>query len=338
MPLYSLAIYCRNFLYAVGLLSSKKTPIKSICVGNLSVGGTGKTPMVEYITELLRNSYHISILSRGYRRKTTGFLKVNASHKAVDVGDEPMQYFEKFGNVSVCVGEDRYEAMLKMRNECPDTDVVILDDAYQHRQVKAGLNILLTDFYHPYFEDHLLPVGNLREHRCETKRADIIVVTKSPKILSPIIREGMLHEMNLKSHQRGLFAYIHHGDLTYLNGEKVTFNNNKIYFLMLVGIVNPYPLEEYLRRFTDDVEVFKYPDHHYFTEKELLKIKQHFLNYFSNQKFIVTTEKDYMRLKNTPEFEILKDLPICYVPIETRFHENDKQIFDQIILDYARQN
>lgn len=339
MPFYGVAVYCRNLLYRLQILRAKETPVPSIGIGNLCAGGTGKTPMVEYLIRLLHENHRVATLSLGYGRKTSGFLIAEKQHTSSDIGDEPLQYYTKFPDVVVSVGKNRFDAINKLKASKPDIEIVLLDDVFQHRQVQPGFSILLTDFYHPFFEDYLLPAGNLREHRNNHKRADIIVVTKSPKILSPITKETFVEKIKPLPHQQVVFSYIKHGILTQPNGKPCEIvSQQKIYFLLLVGIVNYYPLEEYLKRITDDVEVFAFPDHHDFTEKDLLKIKAHFFNYFSNHKYLVTTEKDYMRMKDSPAFEIIKDLPICYVPMEIEFFAEDKKIFDQTIKHYVEKS
>jgi len=339
LPLYALAIWVRNRLFDARILPSQKSQTPTICVGNICVGGSGKTPHVEYLIRLLKNEFQVCTLSRGYGRKSKGFILAKESASSDLLGDESMQYFQKFPDISVCVDVNRRRAIHKLKTEAPQTDVILLEDAFQHRYVKPGLSILLTDYFRPYYNDYLLPVGNLREPRNTVKRADIIVVTKCPNILSPIVKDDILEKIKPKPNQSVYFSYLKHGQLRRLDGSVCEINKEVLnHFVVLSGIFNPYPLVEYLRDYTKDVKLFQFPDHHEFTKAELRRVRRYFLDYFCNYKYIVTTEKDLMRLKDSPAFAEISDLPICYVPIEVEFHKDGKNEFDKQVLDYVKKH
>jgi tetraacyldisaccharide 4'-kinase len=326
-------------MFDIHILRSQKPQLPAVCVGNICTGGSGKTPHVEYLIRLLKDDSKVCTLSRGYGRKSKGFILAKEPMNSEILGDESMQYFQKYPDISVCVDANRRVAIRKLKTEAPDTEVILLDDAYQHRYVKAGLTILLTDYFRPYYNDHLLPVGNLREPRSAIKRADIIVVTKSPSMLSPIVKEDVLEKIKRRQNQNVYFSYIKHGDLHYPDGS-VCKINREVYnhFVVRAGIYNPYPLVEHLRNLTKDIKIFQFSDHHEFTKSDLKRVRKHFLDYFCNHKYIVTTEKDLMRLKDSPAFTEISDLPICYVPIEVEFHKGDKAQFDAQILEYVKKH
>jgi len=322
-------------LFDAQILSSQKPQIPAVCIGNICTGGSGKTPHVEYLIRLLKDEFKICTLSRGYGRKSKGFVLAKETVSSDLLGDEPMQYFQKFPEISVCVDANRRRAIRQLKIEAPNTDVILLDDAFQHRYVKAGLNILLTDYFRPYYNDYMLPVGNLREPKSSMKRADIIIVTKCPNILSPIVKNDILEKIKPRQNQTVYFSYLKHGLLHRLDGSVCEINREVFnHFVVLSGIFNPYPLVEHLRNFTKDIKLFQFPDHHEFTKSDLKRVRKHFLDYFCNYKYIVTTEKDLMRLKDSPAFAEISDLPICYVPVEVVFHKDDNINFDTQVLNF----
>jgi tetraacyldisaccharide 4'-kinase len=337
--IYGLLMSVRNLMYHWGVIHSCKPDIPVICVGNLSYGGTGKTPHVEYLIRLLKEAYRISTLSRGYGRKTSGYLLADENSTAEEIGDEPKQYRQKFWDILVAVDENRCDGIRKLRQKNPELQVVLLDDAFQHRAVKAGLYILLTDYHKMYTHDFVLPSGTLRERRAGAKRADIIVVTKTPKVFSPLIRKELIGEINPLPNQLVCFSYIRYGQLKKMKGIEFTEDVKKTYaILMFAGIANTYPLEEHLKRMCDELEVVTFADHHQYTQKDLIGIKETFNNLYSRNKIIVTTEKDAMRIDKPELLEIIKDLPVFYAPIEVDFHKEDKELFNKQILDYVGKN
>jgi tetraacyldisaccharide 4'-kinase len=333
--LYGLIIKIRNKLFDIKLFPSEKFNIPVISVGNLIAGGSGKTPMVEYLIRLLDANSNIATLSRGYKRKTKGYLLACKDETVETLGDEPVQYLQKFKDINVAVCENRREGIRNLIKDIPDLEIVILDDAFQHRYVKPELSILVTDYFKLFTKDWLLPFGRLREHISGRKRADIIVVTKTPRIFSPIVRKQLLEEIKPYPGQLVCFSYINYlpFELVYASKCGYSAKNENVYsIIMVTGIGNPGPMHEYLRRMCTDLELMEFPDHHEFNEKDLLLIKDKFKNLPTKRKIIVTTEKDAKRLQNAEAESILGDLPIFYTPINFEFHPADKMQFDEAIL------
>ncbi len=336
--LYGLVTFIRNKLFDWKVFPSASFPIRVISVGNLSTGGTGKTPHVEYLVRLLAGDHVVATLSRGYKRSTRGFLLADGASTAESLGDEAFQYKHRYPELAVAVDERRAHGVSMLMERIPDLEVVLLDDAFQHRHIKPGLSILLTDFYHLYSKDHMLPTGNLREFRSGARRADIIVVTKTPHVLSPITRERVRNELRPADHQSLCFSYIRHGPLTRIPG--VDFDPAGSYkdhtALLFAGIANPYPLELHLTGEFSKVEVMTFPDHHMFTLKDIERVVRTFDNLFAKNKVLVTTEKDMVRLIQPEVLGLIRHLPVCYVPMEVRFHDEDRESFEHQILSYVK--
>ena len=287
---FGMVVYLRNRLYDWGVLSSKSYNTPIICVGNLNVGGTGKTPMVELLISLLQTDYKVAVLSRGYKRKSKGFILANANSTAEQLGDEPFQIHSKFAQVTVAVDADRQNGIAVLEKEVKP-DVILLDDAFQHRKVKPGLSILLTAFDSLYADDWYLPTGNLRDSKGAAQRADILVVTKSPSNLSEAQQLRIKHKLKVKPNQRVLFSYLEYDNVLRGSGPFKTIDDLKhIKITLVTGIANPKPLVDFLEKNEILLEHLSYKDHHFFTAKEL-----EFLNEKTN---VLTTEKDYMRLEN----------------------------------------
>lgn len=338
--LYGLITFLRNKLYDFNLIKSVefKTPILS--VGNLTVGGVGKTPHVEYLIRLL-SDYKIATLSRGYKRKTKGFFLADKNSTIIDIGDEPLQYKSKFNDIIVAVDEKRVRGVQQLKLLSPETKIIILDDAYQHRSLKAGINILVTEFSKLYINDLVLPSGRLREWSLGSSRADIIVVSKTPDILSPLDRRRIKEELQPKSYQEIYFSFTKYGELIPSNSFASTidfYNQHNCSILLVTGIAKPMPLLYYLKDKYMVIEHKKYDDHHNFTTEDIDDIKQTFSNLIGNNKLIITTEKDLMRLSLPEIKEKTEDLPLFYLPIEVCFHGNDKEEFDNKILKYVKAN
>jgi tetraacyldisaccharide 4'-kinase len=321
--LYWIVTSIRNFCYDNGILKSYLFDIPIIAVGNLSVGGTGKTPQIEYLIRLLSSNYKIATLSRGYKRKSEGFVLANDNSNVEMLGDEPFQFYKKFPDIQVAVDANRkngIEQLLRSKNK---PEIILLDDAYQHRKVKADFYILLTTYNDLFVDDYLLPTGNLRESRNGAKRASIIVVTKCPKELSEIEMKPIREKLSLEKNQKVFFSYINYDDFVYSNSNKIAvaeiIQKEKI---LLAGIAKPKPFFEYLNSGTD--QVLEYPDHHDFTENEIIEIKNK-----AQAKLIVTTEKDFMRLQGK-----LSENQLFYLPIKSDFIEN-KNDFDTSILNFV---
>ncbi len=332
--LYGIAIGIRNKLFDWGLIKSVAFPLPVISVGNIAVGGSGKTPLVEYLIRLLKDEHKTATLSRGYKRKTKGYLRISAEDTVERAGDEPLQYARKYSGITVAVDESRRHGIRTLMAEVPEVEAVILDDAFQHRYVKPGLSILVTDYHRIYTSDYLMPVGRLREPARASKRADIIVVTKTPRIFSPLVRRQLLQDLKPASHQLVCFSYISYENWlpVYPDGQFTDEIGGKfISIIMLTGIANPAPLEEYLRPFCSDLTRMEFPDHHEFTEKDFMLIRDTFLSLPTKRKAILTTEKDAMRLRNENAVASLRDLPLYYVPIRFHFHPADKESFDSAV-------
>ncbi len=319
-------------------------PIPIISVGNLSVGGTGKTPHIEYLIRLLKNEFYCATLSRGYGRKTKGYVLSNTGSTATEIGDEPLQLKKKFNRIKVAVDENRAKGVTKLLQEFPSLQTILLDDAFQHRAIKPGLSIVLTDFNKLFSRDHILPTGGLREFKSGIRRADIIIVTKCPVIILPIERKRVLHEMNVLPHQRVYFSYIKYGDILPVTGKVANPPSKEFYFernysiVLLTGIANAKQLEYYLKDKIKNSIPINYPDHHSFTRADMESVQKILHSIPFKNKIILTTEKDAMRLKNPELSEIIKQLPLFYIPIEVDFFNIDKQEFDETIRHYVRMN
>lgn len=333
--IYGLIMAFRGKLFDWKILPSESFPISVISVGNLSYGGTGKTPMVEYLIRLMGKDRKVATLSRGYKRNTKGYVLANKKSTFEEIGDEPLQYKTKFKDIEVAVHERRRKGIKKLLKNFPDLDVVLLDDAYQHRYVKPGFSILLTDFHKLFVNDYLIPSGTLREFRSASKRADIIIVTKVPGVLSPITRRRITSLIKPRIHQKLLFSYISYGKpipICKKNEGLLKERYNTI--LLFSGVANSYPLQEHLRNMCHELHVMDFMDHHKYTLNDLEKIKSNFDNMFTRNKIIFTTEKDAMRLDKSVLSEVIKDMPVFYIPIKFEFCNGDSIIFD----DQIREN
>lgn len=334
--IYSLITRLRNLLFDLGILPVESFELPVISVGNLSMGGTGKTPHVEYLVRLLRENYRVAVLSRGYGRSTKGFLIAEAWHTLKDIGDEPLLYRNKFTDIIVAVDRNRRHGISQLMRLQPAPDVILLDDAFQHRYVKPGLSILLTDYYNLYTRDHLIPAGRLRESRSGSRRADLIVVTKTDSSFSPILERELLKELNPGAEQKVCYSFIRYENPVSFTGEPFDLPdqpNGSV--LMVAGIANPYPLKTFLRSHFNQCESLIYRDHHVFTSADVTEIRSMFQKIPGRNKIIITTEKDAMRLKEKHIFDQLTDLPFYYLPIRIEFHTESKRTFHSYILNYV---
>ena len=332
--IYGGIIWLRNKLFDKNILNSASFNFPIICVGNLAAGGTGKTPMTEYLIRLLKNDFKTATLSRGYKRKTIGFAIADEKTTALEIGDEPMQFHQKFPVVTVAVGEERIVAIPQLLHQRPETEVIILDDAFQHRQVKAGLNIILTDSSNLYTRDFILPAGDLRDVRSSSKRADIIIVTKCKADLSEVKKKNIISEIDPLNNQAVYFTTIVYSKPYHLFTKEIIDIEHDCGILLVCGIANPKPLKEHLTKHADSYEMLRYADHHIFHSNDLKDIKQHFDKIPGNKKVILTTEKDAVRLE---KFELeLKDFPIYVVPIEHKFLFNESERFNSSITGFIK--
>lgn len=320
VPFYRGITWLRNYCYNNEFFSSKHYDFPVICVGNLSVGGTGKTPMIEYLIRLLQNDYLVGTLSRGYGRKTKGFIIADSQCSAKTIGDEPFQFYHKYSNIIVSVDADRQNGIKQLLALDRPPNVLLLDDAFQHRKVNAGLNILLTTYGDLYVHDITLPTGNLREPISGSKRANIIIVTKCPDDIGKSEQDLITNELNIETNQYIFFSSICYGETLISKSQtlNLTALNNKE-FTLVTGIANPKPLVEFLssKEFQFNHESFK--DHHDFTSSEIEELDK--------KDFILTTEKDYVRLADK-----LVKAKLFYLPITTKIINHD--VFNSLIKSF----
>ena len=315
--IFWMAVAFRNFLYKKEILKSTSFGLPLICVGNLSVGGTGKSPMVEYLVLHLKNQFRVATLSRGYKRKTKGYALATPESTAIDIGDEPMQFHLKFPDVPVAVGEERLSAIPQLLHDHPQTEVVILDDAFQHRAIQAGLNILLTDYSNLFTRDFFLPTGDLRDQRSSYQRAQIIVVTKCRADLSVEERDQIIKEIRPLPYQKVFFTTIIYGIPYHLTRYDLRSVSADTEVLLVTGIANPKPLKAWLEEKIETYYMMQYSDHYIFSIDDWKEIRQKFESIGAMKKIILTTEKDAMRLlKFRQEID---GMPFYVVPIEHKF-------------------
>ena len=321
--LYGLITSIRNFLFDKGILKSYSFDLPIIAVGNLSVGGTGKTPQIEYLIRLLSDKYKVATLSRGYKRESKGFILAQTNATAKILGDEPYQFFEKFKNIQVAVDADRKNGIEQLLAQKDKPDVILLDDAFQHRKVKAGFYILLTSYGELFSDDFILPTGNLRESRSGAKRANVVIVTKCPSVLSPENQIEIRKRLKLSNNQDLYFTFIEYDDFVFGGNQKIDVSliqeNPKT---LVAGIAKPQPFFDYLQNEMDVCLTF--PDHHNFNDKDILEIKK-----LAKNNKIITTEKDFVRLKGS-----LPSEQLFYLPIKSAFLSGSEN-FNKTILNYV---
>lgn len=323
--LFGFIVVIRNWLYDKQILKSSSFGLPLIGVGNLSVGGTGKSPMVEFLVMHLKGQYKVATLSRGYRRKTKGYALASEGTTAIEIGDEPMQFYKKFPDVPIAIGEERLVAIPQLLHDRPDTEVIILDDAFQHRAVQAGLNILLTDYGNLFTRDFYLPTGDLRDARSSYQRAEIIVVTKCPPSVSEEEKESIIREIDPVKGQQVYFTTIAYGSPYHITSRNMIGIDNETEVLLVTGIANPKPLKAYLEDRIPTYFMMEYNDHHIFSIDDWRDIKKRYENIEADKKLILTTEKDAMRLlKFSAEID---GMPFYVIPIEHKFLFSEEHLF-----------
>ena len=334
--LYHIVLTIRHKLYDWHILRTTRFEKPVICVGNLNLGGTGKTPHTEYLIRLLKNDYRVATLSRGYGRRTKGFKLAETSSTYNDLGDEPLLYFKKFPGIQVAVDEDRVDGVTHLFEE-QGVEVVLLDDAFQHRSISAGLNILLTEYQRLYMDDYLFPAGTLRDVRSAAKRADIIVISKAPKDLSEQEKQQITNKLNISENQKVYFSYLEHAALQPLNEAAKTFPPEEADgAFAFCGIGNPKPFVEELKKRYHTVDFLPFGDHHAYKENDMKAVLDWYEKLDGEKKIIVTTEKDAARLTNSPYLCQFERTPLYDLPVTVRFHEEEK--FNEEILKYVREN
>lgn len=332
--LYGVITWIRNKLYDRGILTEINFDIPTIAVGNLSVGGTGKTPHIEYLIRLLQQHYYVATLSRGFNRTTKGYLFADETATALTIGDEPMQFYHEFPDIAVGVGERRGLALPQLLMDAPDTEVVLLDDAFQHRSIKPGLNLMITEYNRLFTKDFIVPFGRLRESRQGYARADGIIVSKCPPDMNAGTRQKIRKEINPMAHQQLYFTALKYGSCYhFLTDEKETILPGTG-IMVACGIANPQPLLEYLLMQSKEVKLLRFPDHYYYREDDLDKMQDGLSQLASSYKMIVTTEKDAVRLRLLEEKIAVMKLPLFVIPMNVYFLFDEGETFNQYIFEY----
>lgn len=333
--LYGFGTGVRNLMFRWHILKERQFDVPVVVVGNISVGGTGKTPHTEYVVNLLKYNYHIGVISRGYKRKTKGFVLATSRSTPLDIGDEPYQIYQKFGReVSVAVCENRCEGIEQLLRIDPQIDLIVLDDAFQHRYVKPTVSIVLTEFNKPVFMDKLLPLGRLRESAKAIYRADIVIVTKCPDRLKPIEYREFIDNLALFPYQKLFFSRYAYPSLRPVFPEQaitvpqLSWLTDDDAVLIVSGIANPRPLVRMIKCSRATVKIKVFPDHHNFTRRDIELIEQRFDELDAANKYIITTEKDAVRLANNPYFPHTLKKHIFYQPIVVEFDTRTPDNFD----------
>jgi len=339
---YGMLTGLRNELFSLKILSSREFDIPVISIGNIAVGGTGKTPHTEYIAELLKSNFKVATLSRGYKRKTRGFYIVEQTSKVSQVGDEPLQIKLKYNDLTVAVDANRVRGIKNLMELPLKPDVILLDDAFQHQYVTPGINILLTDYNHLITKDSLLPFGRLRESASNKSRASIIIVTKCPAELKPIDERIITNELNIRPYQNLYFSRIDYGSLMPVFPADVSLKSVKLVeglsVLMISGIADPSQFKEYLRHGTHDIQEIIFSDHHQYIEKDLDRIVTKFDSIPAGRKIIVTTEKDMVRFRDLDAVPEVIRKNMYYIPLKISFLNSAGKDFDRKIVNYVREN
>lgn len=335
--IYGIITETRNCLFHIGILKSKRFNVPVLCVGNITVGGTGKTPHTELIITHLKDRFKVACLSRGYKRKTSGFVLADAHSTSRDIGDEPMQIKNKFDNVIVACDANRVRGIQELLTLPERPEVIVLDDAFQHRYVQADKNILLMDYNRPIYHDSLLPAGRLRENAKALKRADYIIVTKCPKDIQPIERRIVFKHLKIKAYQQLFFTYMEYGNIRELSGAILPkAPGTKASIVCVTGIARPESYIEHLKNYTGNIIELKYADHYNFKEKDIKNMEKVFNDIKNTEKYIFTTEKDAMRLRDCTLPEKLK-AHIFYIPIVPVFINKQDQLLNELS-EYVRKN
>lgn len=339
--LYGLITFIRNWLYDGGILRKTTFNTHTICVGNLAVGGTGKTPHVDYLVQLLKDEARVATLSRGYKRKTKGFVIATSLSNSHEIGDEPLLYKSKHPDLIVAVEGNRVKGVKKLLEQDPAPSVVLLDDAFQHRAIKCGLNIVVSEYSNLYYNDFLMPAGRLREGRQGIKRADVIIVSKTPERTTAVDIRNIVKDIKPLPHQQVFFSYLKYGELYSISNpnEKISTLDDLFRFRLIVftGIANADPMLTYLKEFSASVSHLPFGDHYDYTPQDLDNIQKYYHSIEGGNKLIVTTEKDLMRLKNHELWGIAQRMNIFALPVEVTFKDGE-QDFNNLILKYVRAN
>ena len=335
--LYGLGVAVRNQMFERKMLKQEEFDIPVIVVGNIAVGGTGKTPHVEYVVNLLRDRYRIGVISRGYKRRTKGFVHATNRSTPEDIGDEPYQIFQKFGNdVTVAVCEKRVDGINKIREVNKDINLIVLDDAFQHRYVKPSVSVVLTEYNRPVFADHLMPYGRLREPASSVSRADVVVVTKCPSSMTPMEYRMFKENLSLFPYQKLFFSRYLYGHLVPVFPENcaavpyldwLTENDS---ILIVTGIANPRPFVRHIRRYKSKVRLIRFHDHVNYSHSDMEAIRRKLDTMTGKRRFVLTTEKDAVKLSHSPYFPHSLKAVTFYMPVSVDFvaPQLDEPTFD----------
>lgn len=334
--LYGGIVKLRNWLFDKKYLSSSTFHFPLITVGNLAVGGTGKSPMVEYILGVLHLKFKVAVLSRGYKRKTKGYVLAGGYTTALEIGDEPMQFHLKFPDIAVAVCEERLVGISYLLQDIPELQAIVLDDAFQHREVVSGCNILLTEFSNLYCDDIFLPTGDLRDEKKAAARAEIIVVTKCPPDLSPEQKQQIIRRLNPLPHQRVFFTFISYGTPYHIFNQQDEWHlTQRDEVLLVCGIANPAPLKDFLHDKVHSYQQLDYADHHIFSIDDLNEIQLQYSRISGRDKLILTTEKDAVRLLKFQQQ--LEKIPLYVLPIQHCFLFGEAIFFNELITNFIEQ-
>jgi tetraacyldisaccharide 4'-kinase len=341
---YGAGVWVRNTAFNIGLLPQEEFDVPVVSVGNITVGGTGKTPHVEYIVEALYRRYHVAVLSRGYKRKTKGFILASNNMTPRDIGDEPYQIYRKYsGLITLAVCENRRKGIRELLRIDPDINLILLDDGFQHRYVKPKVNVVLVDYNRPPYEDRLMPLGSLREPVERLLRCDVVVVTKCPSDLTAMDIRMMKKNLDLFPSQRLYFSNIRYADpvpVFPVQSPQLTslqWLRDDDALLCLTGIATPKPLVRYLRQFSTRIKVMHFDDHHFFTRRDFGDIFKVYNSLEGKRKFIITTEKDAVRIMNNPYYPPTKRNCIFYIPMRVGFLEMEGANFIEGLVEMIDQ-
>jgi tetraacyldisaccharide 4'-kinase len=335
--IYGAGVYLRNKLFEWDIKKSVSFEIPVISVGNLSAGGTGKTPHVAYLIRLFQPYMQVGVISRGYGRRSKGYLLVEENSPVDDTGDEPLELKLKFPESTVAVCEERAIGIPIMLLDNPSLEIILLDDGFQHRRVTPGLSILLTTYSHPYTADQLLPAGNLREPVTEAARADVIIVTKCPGVITNENRVKWKHELNILEHQRLFFSYTRYGIPCGIfdRNDKILLRKTDT-LLLFCGIADPTHLVNELKQQVSEVKAIIFGDHHHYSLHDMKMIHAAFQKLEDKTSFIITTEKDAVKLNPFKDFFSENGLKIYCMPVETEFFPEDKERFDKLMIEFIK--
>lgn len=339
--IYGIITSIRNLLYDWKFLRARSFEVHTICVGNLAVGGTGKTPHVEYLINLLKNDLRIAVLSRGYKRKTSGFIHADETSTSLDIGDEPMQYKTKHPQLDICVDGDRVNGVKKILEFSKPPAVIILDDAFQHRALECELKIVISEFSNLFLYDCMMPAGHLRESKKNIRRADIIIISKIPEKTTAVELRNLMKDLNPLAHQQIYFSWLKYGELMGFQNQSETIDTLNDLFryriILFTGIGNPMPMVTYLKEYSSDVKHIRYSDHHQFTIQDINDIRNALDAIEGGNKIVITTEKDAMRLRSGDLQDIANTLPLYVLPVEVDFKDKTNE-FNETIKNYVRTN